>query len=50
MCGITGFFNLNGEPVFPIILRCMTDAIAHHGPDGEGFYTDRFGSLVICVI
>lgn len=36
MCGITGIFNLNSEPVSPLILRKMTDAIAHRGPDGEG--------------
>ena len=40
MCGITGIFNLNGEQVSPAILRKMTDAIAHRGPDGEGFYSD----------
>lgn len=36
MCGITGIFNLNGEPVSPVSLRKLTDAIAHRGPDGEG--------------
>ena len=36
MCGITGLINLNGEPVSPVILQKMTDAIAHRGPDGEG--------------
>jgi asparagine synthase (glutamine-hydrolysing) len=45
MCGITGIFNLNGEPVSSVILRRMTDAIAHRGPDGEGFYTDSFIGL-----
>ena len=40
MCGITGIFNLNGEPVSPVILRKMTDVLAHRGPDGEGFYTN----------
>jgi asparagine synthase (glutamine-hydrolysing) len=42
MCGIAGIFNLNGEPISPVLLRRMTDAIAHRGPDGEGFYTDSF--------
>ncbi|GAX61880.1 asparagine synthetase [Candidatus Scalindua japonica] len=42
MCGIAGIFNLNGAPVSPVLLRNMTDAIAHRGPDGEGFYTDSF--------
>lgn len=45
MCGITGIFNLTGEPVSPVILRKMTDAIAHRGPDGEGFYIDCFLGL-----
>ena len=45
MCGIGGIFNLDGRPVSPVILRKMTDAIAHRGPDGEGFYTDQFIGL-----
>ena len=45
MCGIAGLFNVNGEPVSPVLLRKMTDVIAHRGPDGEGFYTDRFIGL-----
>jgi asparagine synthase (glutamine-hydrolysing) len=45
MCGICGIFNLNGEPVSSVDLRKMTDAIAHRGPDGEGFYTDSFVGL-----
>jgi asparagine synthase (glutamine-hydrolysing) len=40
MCGITGIFNLNGEPVSAVTLRKMADAMAHRGPDGEGFYID----------
>ena len=36
MCGIAGVFNLNGDHVSSVILRKMTDAIAHRGPDGEG--------------
>ena len=45
MCGIAGVFNVNGEPVSPVVLRRMTDALAHRGPDGEGFYTDGFVGL-----
>jgi len=45
MCGVAGVFNLNGEHVSPVVLRKMTDAIAHRGPDGEGFYTDGFIGL-----
>jgi asparagine synthase (glutamine-hydrolysing) len=45
MCGITGILNANGEPASTVILRRMTDAIAHRGPDGEGFYVDGFVGL-----
>lgn len=40
MCGIAGIFNLNGEPVSPVLVQKMTDSIAHRGPDDEGVYTD----------
>lgn len=40
MCGIAGIFNLNGEAVAPPVLKAMTDAIAHRGPDGEGHWID----------
>ncbi len=43
MCGIAGVLNLNGDAASPVILKKMTDAIAHRGPDGEGHYID--GSL-----
>jgi asparagine synthase (glutamine-hydrolysing) len=45
MCGIAGIFNLNGSPVSPVLLKRMTDAIVHRGPDGEGFYVDGFIGL-----
>ncbi|HZR22204.1 MAG TPA: asparagine synthase (glutamine-hydrolyzing) [Vicinamibacterales bacterium] len=35
-----GVFNANGEAVALPLVRRMTDAIAHRGPDGEGQYTD----------
>lgn len=40
MCGITGVLHLNGESAAPVVLKRMTDAIAHRGPDGDGIYTD----------
>ncbi len=39
MCGIAGVVNLTGEPVGRDLLKRMTDAIAHRGPDGEGWFT-----------
>jgi asparagine synthase (glutamine-hydrolysing) len=41
MCGIAGVLNFDGAPVDPRVLKRMTDAIAHRGPDGEGWYTDK---------
>ncbi|CAM8635704.1 AsnB Asparagine synthase (glutamine-hydrolyzing) [Comamonadaceae bacterium] len=40
MCGIAGLMNLNGDPVSPALLKRMTDAIAHRGPDGEGQWVE----------
>jgi asparagine synthase (glutamine-hydrolysing) len=40
MCGIAGIYNLTGEPLPNSLLKTMTDAIAHRGPDGDGFYID----------
>ena len=45
MCGIAGIFNLDGSPISKNILKNMTDAIAHRGPDGEGHYTDNYIGL-----
>ncbi|MGD1845992.1 MAG: asparagine synthase (glutamine-hydrolyzing) [Salibacteraceae bacterium] len=39
MCGIAGIFNLNGKAVAPNTVKHMADAIAHRGPDGEGYFT-----------
>lgn len=41
MCGIAGLFHTDGAPVSPVILKRMTDVIAHRGPDGEGHYVDE---------
>lgn len=40
MCGITGILHRDGSPASPVVLRRMTDIIAHRGPDGEGQYVD----------
>jgi len=39
MCGISGIFNFSGSVVDQIILQRMNDAIAHRGPDGEGYWS-----------
>jgi asparagine synthase (glutamine-hydrolysing) len=42
MCGITGVINFNKENlVQPHILKQMTDAFRHRGPDDEGFYINN---------
>lgn len=40
MCGIAGYINLDGSPASAVILKKMTDAIAHRGPDGEGQWVE----------
>jgi asparagine synthase (glutamine-hydrolysing) len=37
--------NTNGEPVSNRILRRMTDALAHRGPDDHGYWTNRICGL-----
>jgi asparagine synthase (glutamine-hydrolysing) len=39
MCGIAGILNADcHRPVDPALLRRMADAIAHRGPDADGFW------------
>jgi asparagine synthase (glutamine-hydrolysing) len=40
MCGIAGIINSDLVPVRFEEIQRMTDAIAHRGPDGEGFHLD----------
>jgi asparagine synthase (glutamine-hydrolysing) len=41
MCGIAGLFQaLDPAPPSLGLVRRMTDAIAHRGPDGEGFHAE----------
>src|SRR5262249_6046405 len=37
MCGIAGIIDLNRKPVEPALLLAMNQAIAHRGPDDEGY-------------
>jgi asparagine synthase (glutamine-hydrolysing) len=40
MCGIAGIVDLNGAPVAADVLRRMSFALTHRGPDDEGVWTD----------
>jgi len=40
VCGVAGILNLDGSPASEVILRRMTEVLAHRGPDGEGVYVD----------
>jgi asparagine synthase (glutamine-hydrolysing) len=41
MCGICGVFGYrDGAPASEHEVRAMADAIAHRGPDGEGYFVD----------
>jgi asparagine synthase (glutamine-hydrolysing) len=40
MCGICGILNGDGQPAPRAALAAMTRAIAHRGPDSDGFYYD----------
>jgi len=41
MCGIVGVFNFNQKIVSRELIKNMTDAISHRGPDGEGIYVNE---------
>ncbi len=37
MCGIAGIVDMSGGVIDPSLLKSMTDAIHHRGPDDEGY-------------
>jgi asparagine synthase (glutamine-hydrolysing) len=45
MCGIAGVVHLDGAIASPVLVKRMTDAIVHRGPDGEGHYLDEYVGL-----
>ncbi|HEY3127948.1 MAG TPA: asparagine synthase (glutamine-hydrolyzing) [Acidobacteriota bacterium] len=41
MCGICGIVNLDpSEPVSPVLVRSMTQMLAHRGPDDAGYFVE----------
>lgn len=41
MCGVAGFINLDGKSSSKTILKSMTDAISHRGPDSDGQWCEE---------
>ena len=53
MCGICGVLNFDGRKVSSVLLKKMTDSIAHRGPDGEGLYQSKglgFGHRRLAIV
>ena len=45
MCGIAGIFDRSGTPPERTLLVRMTEALAHRGPDGEGYFVHEAAAL-----
>jgi asparagine synthase (glutamine-hydrolysing) len=45
MCGIAGIFSFDRRINLPQTIRHMTNAMAHRGPDSDGFYTNDIVAL-----
>jgi asparagine synthase (glutamine-hydrolysing) len=41
VCGVVGLIDFSGLEVQHSVLKKMTDAIAHRGPDGEGYFLEE---------
>ena len=41
MCGIAGIYSKRSSNINLSLIKSMTDAIAHRGPDGEGHFVDQ---------
>lgn len=53
MCGIVGIFDTKQRPISPELVERMTTAVAHRGPDGDGFYCEKnlgFGHRRLAII
>ena len=40
MCGIAGYLQFGSGSSAPVLLKRMGNAIAHRGPDGDGYFSD----------
>jgi asparagine synthase (glutamine-hydrolysing) len=47
MCGIAGIIQTNPSLFTADHLKKMTDALAHRGPDGEGFWRNDDGAVLL---
>ncbi|MGA2697266.1 MAG: asparagine synthase (glutamine-hydrolyzing) [Terriglobales bacterium] len=45
MCGIAGMIGFNGHNASPDLLKKMSDALTHRGPDASGLHLDREAGL-----
>src|SRR6201996_3767029 len=53
MCGIAGIFHFNNKEQDPALVRKMTAAMAHRGPDAEAAHHEgclTFGHLRLSII
>jgi asparagine synthase (glutamine-hydrolysing) len=50
MSGIAGIYNIDGAPVDRVLLKRMTDAIAHRGPDGIHLWVDGSVGMGHCML
>src|SRR5512143_3018815 len=47
MCGIAGIIQFGVRRYTAEHLKKMTDALAHRGPDGEGFWATASGDVLL---
>lgn len=45
MCGIAGILDFSSRNVDKFLLKKMTNAIEHRGPDGDGFFVNETGNV-----
>ncbi|HLK28371.1 MAG TPA: hypothetical protein VKT28_07305, partial [Puia sp.] len=53
MCGITGIVHFKNSSRDQAVIKKMTDAVAHRGPDADGFFVEdgiAFGHRRLSII